>query len=345
MASAGQERRVGIEDVARAASVSITTVSHALSGRGQVAEKTRARIQVIADELGYAPNRLASGLRSRRSNILGFVSDDIATTPFATRVVLGGQDAAAERDQLLVVVNSNRDERIEQQQLSALLSAQVDGIVYARMFHQSMDVVPGQLQRVPTVLLDTSDPRGAAPPALPSAVPDEVQIGRLATTALLDAGHTAIAHLTIDVPGRGRDGRIAGYTAAMTSAGLTPLIVSVREPADARAGRAAFAELIAGARDVTGVVAFNDPMAMGVYQVAVRSGIRVPDDLSVVGVDDFEPVAAGVLPGLSTVALPHYEMGRWGVETVLAMLDGDAAPVGELLLPGRFVARESIAAR
>ena len=101
MPSRRNDRAVGIEDVARAAGVSITTVSHAFSGRGQVAQKTRARILQVAEDLGYAPNRLASSLRTRRSNILGFISDDIATTPYATRVVLGGQEAAAERDQLL----------------------------------------------------------------------------------------------------------------------------------------------------------------------------------------------------------------------------------------------------
>ncbi|WP_294981139.1 LacI family DNA-binding transcriptional regulator [uncultured Microbacterium sp.] len=340
MPSRRNDRAVGIEDVARAAGVSITTVSHAFSGRGQVAQKTRARILQVAEDLGYAPNRLASSLRTRRSNILGFISDDIATTPYATRVVLGGQEAAAERDQLLVVVNSNRDAAIELDQLTALMSAQVDGIVYARMFHQEATSLPPQLGRVPTALLDTSDPEGN----MPSAVPDEVQIGRLATETLLRAGHTEIVHLTISEPGSARDGRIAGYSAAMRAAGQVPRIVTVPEPADARAGRAVFAEMTQGpAAAATGVFAFNDPMAMGVYQVAVRGGIRVPEELSVVGVDDFEPVAASLLPGLTTVALPHYEMGRWGVETVLAMLDGDEVPHLHRLLRGTLVERESVA--
>ncbi len=342
MSSLSRDRPVGIGDVARAASVSITTVSHALSGRGQVAAKTRERILKVADELGYSPNRLASGLRSRRSNILGFVSDDIATTPFATRVVLGAQDAAAERDQLLVVVNSNRDTAIELRQVAALVAAQVDGIVYARMFHQSTAELPEQLGRIPTALLDTTDPGGT----LSSAVPDEVQIGRLATETLLKAGHTGIVHLTIEDAGRGRDGRIQGYTEAMRAAGLEPRVIAAPEPADSRAGRVAFKALLRRAwDDVTAVFAFNDPMAMGMYQLAVRSGVRVPEDLSIVGVDDFEPVAAGLLPGLTTVALPHYEMGRWGVEAVLAMLDGEDAPTGDLLLPGTLVTRASVAPR
>ena len=333
---------VGIEDVARAASVSITTVSHALSGRGQVAIATREKVRRVAAELGYSPNRLASALRGRRSQILGFVSDDIATTPFATRVVLGAQDAAAEHGQLLVVVNSNSDRSIESEQIAALLTAQIDAVVYARMFHQGAIAVPPELTGIPTSLLDTADENGV----IRSVVPDEEQIGRLATETLLAAGHTRIAHLTVYGVGRVGVGRQVGYAEAMRAAGLEPVVFTGGDPGDSAAGRSAFASMWeAGALDVTAVFAFNDPMAMGVYQAAIRAGVSVPDDLSVIGVDDFEPVAAALLPGLTTVSLPHYEMGRWGVETSLRILDGTDpgdAPV-QTRLPGTLVTRQSVA--
>jgi LacI family transcriptional regulator len=332
---------VGIEDVARAASVSITTVSHTLSGRGQVAKATQDRVRRVADELGYVPNRHASALRGRRSQILGFVSDDIATTPFATRVVLGAQDAAAERGQLLVVVNSNSDPLIESTQIAGLLTAQIDAVVYARMFHQGATVLPRELERTPTALVDTTDEFGR----IPSVAPDETQIGRLATETLLAAGHTQIAHLTVSAAGRGSVGRLAGYTETMTAAGLEPRVFTGGDPGTSAAGRAAFAAMLdAGAQDVTAVFCFNDPMAMGVYQGAIRAGVSIPDDLSVVSVDDFEPVAAALLPGLTTVSLPHYQMGRWGVETALALLDAEGPtdiPV-ETRMPGTLVSRHSV---
>lgn len=332
-------KAVGIEDVARAAEVSITTVSHALSGRGQVAATTRERVRRVADELGYAPNRLASALRSRRSQILGFVADDIATTPFATRVVLGAQEAAAERGQLLMVMNSNREPAIESQQLSGLLAAQVDALIYARMFHQDTVDLPPQLDRVVSAMIDTSDHRGK----VPSVVPDEEQIGELATQTLIDAGHASIVHLTVSAQGRGRDGRLTGYRRAMERSGLTPHVFEGGVAGDATAGRTAFAAFRASGIDATAVFTFNDPMAMGVYQASVRAGVRIPDDLSVVSVDDFEPVAAALLPALTTVALPHYEMGRWAVESVLDRLEsGPAATGGEQLIPGRLVERDSV---
>lgn len=342
MAGPSSSRPVGIEDVARAASVSITTVSHALSGNGHVAAATRERVRQVASELGYAPNRLASALRGRRSHILGLVSDDIATTPYATRVVLGAQEAAAERDQLLVVVNSNRDSGIEQRQISSLLSARIDAVIYARMFHQDAGVLPPALDGIPSVLLDTADARGI----VRSAVPDEVQIGSLATQTLLDAGHRRIAHLTLAGRGSAVDLRLAAFTEVMTAAGCEPIVVRVEGPATAAAGRDAFTRLLAEAgRDVSAVFCFNDPMAMGVYQVAAAAGMSVPGTLSVIGVDDFRPVAEALLPPLSTISLPHYEMGRWAVETVLALLD--EVPLDEAVrsrIPGALIRRESVAA-
>lgn len=331
---------VGIEDVARAAGVSITTVSHAMNGRGHVSVKTRERVREVAASLGYAPNRIASALRSQRSHIVGFVSDSIATTPYAGRLVLGAQDAAAARNQLLVVVNSNSDAAIEAAQISALMAQQVDAVVYARMFHRASDT-PALLRRVPTVLIDTVDGTGV----IPSVVPDEHQIARLATQTLLAAGHTRIAHLTVSTPGPAVDGRIEGYRRTMVDAGLEPLVVAVEGMGNASAGRAAFAQLTAGGEASTAVFCFNDPMAMGVYQAAIRAGVAIPDDLSVIGVDDFLPVAAELFPGLTTIALPHYEMGVWAVETALAILDGTRAAdaAAESSIAGRLVERGSVA--
>jgi LacI family transcriptional regulator len=340
--TAGSVRRarVGIADVAREAGVSITTVSHALNGRGHVSPTTTEHVRAVAARLGYAPNRIASALRSRRSNIVGFVSDDIATTPYAGRVVLGAQDAAAAHNQLLVVVNSNNNERVEANQISALLAQQVDAVVYARMFHRETTVPPA-LDGVPTVLVDTVDPTGVRA----SVVPDEDQISRLATETLREAGHRAIVHVTVDTPGPAADLRVAGYRSVMAESGLQPIIIEGGDRGDAAAGRAAFARFSSVATELpTAISCFNDQMAMGVYQAAQSLGLSIPGDLSVIGIDDFEPISAELLPGLTTVALPHYEMGHWAVETTLANLsEGSARRIsGITRMPGRLVRRGSI---
>jgi LacI family transcriptional regulator len=331
-------KRVGIRDVAAAAGVSVTTVSHALNGRGQVNHDTRSRVERVAEELGYHPNRIATALVSRRSGIIGFVSDEIATTPYAGRVLLGAQEAAAEHGRLLVMVDSNGDPELEQRQISALRAQQVDAIVYARMYHQVI-AVPAALRDLPVVLVDAAAPGTDEL----SVVPDEVGIGRDATRHLLAAGHRRIAHLTIDDRGPGHDGRIDGYRAAMSDAGLPPALFSVPGPADARAGFDAFQR--AWQDRPTAVFCFNDEMAFGVYQAARELGVALPAQLSVVGVDDFTPISAQLRPGLTTVALPHYEMGRWSIRAALRLID-DGEPEGErqLRMPARLIERDSVAA-
>jgi LacI family transcriptional regulator len=308
-------KRVGISDVALAAGVSVTTVSHALSGHGNLSEKTRERVQLVARELKYSPNRIASALRLQRTGIIGFVSDEIATTPFAGKIILGAQDAAAARGLVLMLVNSNRDPAVESRQIESLLEQQVDAIVFARMSHALVDL-PQRLRGIPTVIVDAENPEGLAP----WVAPDEIGIGYTATQRLISAGHREIVHLSVDDPGPGVAGRIAGYIKAMREVGLEPRIVLVAGPADARAGRVSFEIALARHPQLTAVFAFNDPMAMGVYQTAAAQGLGIPDDLSLVGVDNLEVIAAQLQPGLTTVSLPHYEMGRWAIEQLSEMI-------------------------
>lgn len=334
-------KRVGITDVAAAAGVSITTVSHALSGQGKVNDRTRQRVVDVAAELGYAPNRLASGLRSKRTGIIGLVSDEVATTPFAGRIVLGAQEAASDRGWLIVVVNSGNDRLIEQRQVDTLLALQVDAIVYATMYHR-LSSLPAALRAIPAVLVNTRDEGFDTS----WVVPDSFNIGKDATRHLIDHGHERIAHLTIAQPGLGRDSRVAGYRAAMEEHGLAPIIVSTTEGATADGGREAAEQLFDRHADVTAAFCFNDQMAMGLYQTAAQHGVKVPDDLSVVGVDNLELVAGALLPGLTTIALPHYEMGRWAIDQVERLLEHeDPPPVVHERYRCEIVERDSVARR
>lgn len=333
-------KRVRISDVAEQAGVSVTTVSHALSGQGNLSAATRERVQRIAEELGYAPSRIATALRLQRSGIIGFVSDEIATTPFAGKIVLGAQEAAAERSLLLMVVNSNSDDRVENQQISSLLAQQVDAIVYARMSH-TIVTLPTRLRQIPTVTVDAE----TLGDSVPWVVPDEVGIGRIATERLIAAGHRRIAHLTVDESVPSTEGRILGYQQSMQEHGLEPVIVSATQPANARAGREAFAKAMVVIPDMTAVFSFNDPMALGVYQAAMEAGLRVPSDLSVVGVDNLEVIADQIRPGLTTVGLPHYEMGRWAIERLGLMIGNDdwAADSTQVRLSSPLIERGSVA--
>jgi LacI family transcriptional regulator len=322
--------KVGIRDVAKAAGVSVTTVSHALNttGGSRVKAETQEHVRAVAKDLGYAPNRLASGLRNHRSQILGLVSDEITTTPFAGAMIRGAQDAAYERGYVLMVVNSGLDNELESREIRTLQQHQVDGIVYARMYHQGVSL-PEEVGTLPTVLLDAV----SADRSISSVVPDEVAAAETAVEALIEAGHTRFGMMSNvdDIPAT--HGRLKGYRNALSRHGLTfdPLHVTTGV-ADTTGGRQSALELLQLPDRPTALFCFSDRVAMGAYQAASALGLRIPEDLSIVGMDNLELIAAALWPGLTTVALPHYEMGRWAVTRLLDDLEGaGAAPVQEKL--------------
>ena len=334
---------VGIREVAEAAGVSVTTVSHVLNSvpGARVSDDTRRRVQAAASQLGYAPNRMARGLRRQSSGTLGFISDNIATTPHAGRLILGAQEAAVRHGFTLVLFNTDRDPVVEERDLQTLLQFQVDGVVYATMYHRVVSVPP-VLHTVPAVLLDAV----ADDDSLPTTVPDEVQGGRAAVEELLVAGHRRIGFVTNvdDIPAT--RGRLRAYRECLEAAGLAfdPSLV-VSEPSEAAGGYRAARLLLTRPDRPTALFCYNDRMAMGAYRAAAELGVRIPADLSVVGFDNQELIAENLYPGLTTVALPHYEMGAWAVDTLAQLVAGDPPPQeGTLRMPCPLVRRDSVAA-
>ena len=325
----GRERRTGTDDAARrpsiatvaaAAGVSPTTVSHALSGSRTVRAETRERVIRAAAELGYTPNRLASGLRLQRTGVIGLAGDRIATTAFAGRIVQGAQEAARDRDAVLMVVDSEGDAELEGQQLRSLADHRVDGILIARMFHQEVRR-PEALGATPVVLVDAVPVDGWRVPAI---APDEPAIATTAVEHLLAAGHRRIAFATTTDDAPASRGREAGFRAALAAAGLDARRARVEHgTSDAIGGRAVGRRLLDRPEQErpTAVFCFNDQIAMGVYQAAAALGIDIPGDCSVLGVDDLDLVAAALEPALTTIALPHREMGRWGMTRLLDLID------------------------
>ena len=334
--------RPRVSDVAAAAGVSPTTVSHALSGARAVNAETRERILAVARELGYVPDRVASDLRRRRTGVVGLIGDDLAATPFAGRIIEGARRAGLERDVLLMVAESGGDAEAEGDLVSRFLAQRVDGLLIARMYHQRVDR-PAVPDDVPVVLVDAAPEPGWQVDAV---VPDEAQIATLACESLTRAGHRDIAYVGTTDESRAARGRLIGVRSALGDAGIA-LDDGRLEfcTSDAAGGREAGGRLLDQSRPPTAIICFNDQIAMGVMQAAARRAIPVPAGLSVVGIDDLHPVADALDPGLTTVALPHDEIGRWGMTRLLDRIDGTAPPVGDGVhqLRGWLVERESVA--
>ncbi|GAB3662262.1 LacI family DNA-binding transcriptional regulator [Actinocorallia lasiicapitis] len=315
-------RKVGIRDVAAEAGVSMTTVSHILNNvaGARVNGETRERVLEVAQRLGYAPNGLARGLRMRRSGLIGLIGDEIATTPYAGKIVLGAQQVVQRHGGILVVTDAGGDPDVEEQAALQLLSRQVEGVLFAAMYHRNV-TVPASLEGAPVVLLDAI----CDDPAYSSVVPDEVAGGRAAARVLLDAGHRRLGFINDveDIPAR--HGRRIGFLDEARRAGGVSVAETECEPW-AHTGRIAALEMLRSPDRPTGVFAFNDRIAMGVYQAAAENALRIPDDLSVVGFDDMEVISQGLRPALTTVALPHLEMGAWAAEQLFRLIEGASSP-------------------
>ncbi len=324
--------RPTLKDVARTAGVSVTTASVVLNDKREgvrVPESTRKRVRSAAEELGYRPNQMARGLRQRSSRAIGFLSDRVTTTPFAVAMLAGAQEAAAERGHLLFVINATGADGglVLEDAMDELVTHQVSRFVFAAMSHRGVDPSPGMPES--TVFVNSFANRGAHR----SIVPAEREAARAAVEELLDHGHRRIAFLDDHSGTVASPLRLEGYRDALRGRGVNPdprLHVQVPrvQPGGETGGE--LLDLADGVRP-TAVFCFNDRAALGLYRAAGRRGMRIPDDLSVVGFDDQEFIASEMQPGLTTMRLPHEEMGSLAISTVLGMETPDAAwePLGE----------------
>lgn len=316
--------RVTQADVAQRAGFSRTTVSFVLSGREdmRISALARRRILEAAEELGYRPNLMAQSLRTRRSRTIGLISDVVAGTPYAGEMLHGALEAALEQDHHLYFAEPGGDPDAERRLLQGMLDRQVDGLVHAAMSTRRCRP-PERVRSHPSVFLNCIDETGQ----FTSVVPDEEAAGRAAAGVLLAAGHRDRIHV---VGGRHRtprtpDGvyagleRMRGIEAALAAAGTRPCGVTECDWSAPEPGRrAAHALLSAPERErPTALVCCNDRLAFGVYQAAAECGVAVPGELSVISFDDSE-LAGWLRPALTSVALPHRELGRAAVRLLLS---------------------------
>lgn len=331
--------QVGIRDVAKLAGVSVTTVSHALSGRRPVNPETRERILRASATLGYLPDPNAGALRSSRTWVIGVLGEAVLTTPYAGQLIAGAQDVADEHAYVLIALDSGFSPPREARNIAMLGRRRVDGVVMARMYHQTVEV-PEALRDVPLVLANAE----SADPAVSWVAPDERLIATDAMEHLLAHGHRRIGFATTTDVSTAAAGREAGYRESIRAAAIpVDETLIVRSPSTAAGGRASAHELLTTADRPTAVFCFNDEIAMGVYQAAHALGLRIPDDLSVVGVDDLTLISAALQPGLTTVALPHRELGRWSARKIFDLIEEPASPAEQVLLRCELVQRGSVA--
>ena len=328
-----------IHEIARHAGVGVGTVSRVLNESPNVSPATRELVLKVIAERGYRPKTAAKVLRTSKTHVIGFVTDEIATTPFAGNVIRGAQDAAWAQGKILLLVNTNRNPEILETAIDMLLDRQVEGMIYATMYHQSVQL-PASIHTLPTVLVDCY----AEDRSLPSVVPDEVLGGYIATEQLLRKGHRRIGFINdIDlIPAR--FGRLEGYRQALTAYNLAVneafICDETPEPWGGYAGALA---LLKQPDPPTALFCFNDRMAMGAYEAIRELKLTIPADVAVIGFDNMEVIAGSLRPPLTTMALPHYEMGQWAVNYLIEQAAAEERePPRQVKMPCPLIERASI---
>ncbi|WP_420115202.1 LacI family DNA-binding transcriptional regulator [Pseudactinotalea sp.] len=333
-------RKPTAKDVAARAGVARSAVSMVVNGRdaGMVAPERRQRILDAAAELGYRPHSVGRSLRNQRTQTIGLVTDQIASSAFGGQLIRGATDVAMAAGYLLITVDTHGDADREGPAYEALLHREVDALMFAALSLREYRP-PAELRGRPALLANCFDPDGS----IPGVIADEVEGGRRAAQLLLDAGHRHVVALAgldsfVAVPRRQ-----AGIALAFETAGLTaPEVVPTGW--DIGDGVEAATAVLSRAERPTALLCANDRVAAGVYLAAARVGLSVPEDVSVVGYDDDENIARHLRPALTTVALPHEEIGTAAMDALITHLEGDTPlPGSDILLGCDPVLRDSIA--
>jgi LacI family transcriptional regulator len=336
-------RAISIQDLARSAGVSHSTVSRALRHSPLISVEVRERIQHLAQEMGYTPNAIARSLQTQRTHTIGLVVTSIAD-PFFADVMRGVEEVARPAGLSVILSASHNDPEQEMLAIETLHHRRVDGILVAasRITDQHME----RLRRinVPTVLINNQSEDQHE--GMYSVTVDDYVGAQLAVEHLLELGHHAIGYLGVCNRPKSNQRRRAGYCDRLAAAGVAhrntwvvsaPEVDEVHDD-DLAAGQALLYSLLEAG--VTAVLCYNDMVAIGVLMACREQGIVVPRDLSVVGFDDIA-LARYVAPSLTTIYQPKRELGHHAMQMLLDLLN--ERPVQSQVLSPTLVQRRSTA--
>lgn len=328
-------RAATLNDVARRAGVSIATASKALNGRGDVAAATRRRVEAAAADLAFTPNPMARGLLAGRTGTVGLLTSDLDGR-FMLPILMGAEDAFGAGQVNVFLCDARGDAIREQHHLKALLSRRVDGII---VVGRQTDPRPslGQDLPVPVVYAyaPSDDPRDL------SLTPDNEAGGRLAIEHLISCGRTRIAHISGDPAYAAAQDRLTGARAALADAGLELVGDPMFSEWTEHWGRDAAAMLLRRHPEIDGIFCGSDQLARGVLDTARDLGRSVPDDLAVVGYDNWEVLSTNSRPELTSVDANLQQLGRLAAQRVFDAIGGSGDEGGTHHLPVRLVIRGS----
>lgn len=333
-----------ITDVAAHAGVSDKTVSRVVNGEPNVSAKTKARVEEAIAALGYIPNRGARLVRTNRSGVIGLITDVVATTPNSVDIIRGVQDRISTAKQSLLIANTEGTKEEEERVWRTFQEHRIDGVLFATMYHREIRFDP-PAPVIPSVLVNCVAANGSNIHAI---VPDDYEGGYEAARYAVDKGHSRIGFVTLNpqiiaaklrgkafedvlrerhIPIR-NDWVRPGYSGNVgeeVMCGYQVALQILRDPNDRP----------------TALLSGNDEIAMQCLFAAKELGLRVPEDVAIIGFDNFRLIAAQTIPPLTTIALPYYEIGVRAADVLLSILAGDADEPTVERLPCPLVVRSS----
>ncbi len=296
-----------IRDVARSADVSLGTVSNYLSGKKPISDAMRARIEAAIAELQFVPNAAVRVMQGGRSHVIAFIVPD-SGNPFFLEVARGIEDFAIDNGHVVVTCNTEGDLERERHYAKALSEMRVGAVIAVASTSNEPLLSTLQKSGVRVVTLGRQLPGGL----FPTIAVDDLRGGFIAMSHVLERGHRRVAFLGApDAESQIRE-RFAGCVAAYSDAGLDP--AELNSPT---ARSAASRAILALEPRPTAVVCANDVIALALEAEAIRAGLRIPEDLAIVGYDDIEGAAIAPIP-LTTVYQPRYDLGHRAAELALS---------------------------
>lgn len=336
---------VTIRDVAKAAGVSHKTVSRVVNREPNVTVETQERVEKAIAELDYVPNQGARLMRNNRSGVIGVMTDVVSTSPNSTEILHGIQDAVASTPFSVLIANTGNDPETERKSWRTFQQHRIDGLLFVTMYHHGV-TLPPDTPTLPTMLVNCFD---KANPQRPSVLPDDYGGGLSAAKLAIAGGHDRIGFITLNPKIVAAKLRYQAFEDAMRNAGkaIDPQLVSSgysgpvgAEMLVAFERACALLDLPADRRPSV-ILSGNDEIAMQVICAAAARGLRVPDDLAVIGFDDFRMISTSMVPALTTIALPYYEIGRRATDRLIRLIGGASDDLGIERVTCPIVQRQS----
>lgn len=328
---------VTIKDIAKAADVSVTTVSRVLNDKPDVSPNTRENVLEKINELGYKPNSIARGLALQKTNTLGLIIPDISN-PFFPDIARGVEDMANQKGYSVIFCNTDNEQKKEKEAIELMKEKQVDGILLSLSTTNEKELKNLRQVEYPIVQIDRKIPNIN----YPSITIDNVKSAYTATKFLIENGHKKIAHITGDLETITGYQRLKGFKKAISEKNIK-LNNSYIKNGDysKRSGYNNMLALLKSNNPPSAVFIANDLMAVGAYQAVFEMNLSIPEDISIIGHDNID-VTKLVNPTLTTMAQPKYKLGKKAVQLLIAEIESNELSNEEIILNTNLINRNSI---